>query len=330
MHPIRNTFIVTGAAGFIGSCLMYALQERYPETEIIAVDDFSPDTKRPNHAGKHISRYIHRDRFPIASGIDPANIKAVFHLGARTDTTEKNTTVFDRLNLQYSKAVWQWCANHDIPLIYASSAATYGDGRLGYSDSHEIVARLHPLNPYGKSKNDFDLWALGESFAPSTWYGLKFFNVYGPNEYHKGRMASVIFHAFNQIRNTGKMRLFKSHRKEFADGMQMRDFVYVKDVTDMCLFFYEKRPCSGLYNIGTGKARSFLDLVRAVFDALQMEENIDFIPIPEDIRDTYQYYTEAEMYKIRNAGYEMVHIRPLEAGIRDYVRNYLMHDFRIL
>ncbi len=330
MTTSKPIFVVTGAAGFIGSCLMDALLERYPDHDIIAVDDFSPDTKRPNHANKRIAKYIHREVFTAQANMDHGRIKAVFHLGARTDTTEKNTEIFDRLNLGYTKDVWRWCITHDIPLIYASSAATYGGGEHGYHDRHDIVPLLQPLNPYGRSKNDFDIWALRQENTPPHWYGLKFFNVYGPNEYHKGRMASVIFHAFNQIRSTGKMRLFQSHRSGIENGLQMRDFIYVKDVVDMCLFFYEKRPESGLYNIGTGKARSFLDLVRAVFSAMDRPENIDFIPIPEDIRDTYQYFTEADMSKLTEAGYEMAGIRPLEEGIHQYVQDYLLQDFKIL
>lgn len=320
MH--KEKILITGAAGFISSVLVAELMDRYPQYELIGVDDFSIEKKKPNFINRKDLQLIQRDQlFDVLDEMAPT-IKVIFHLGARTDTTEKDTKIFNRLNLWYSQKIWDFCSRYEIPLVYASSAATYGLGELGYDDSHDIIEDLKPLNPYGRSKNDFDIWALKQEKSPPHWYGLKFFNVYGPNEYHKDRMASVILHAYRQILKTGKMNLFMSHRDDIEHGHQSRDFVYVKDVVDMCLFFMEQSPESGLYNIGTGEARPFLDLVNAVFSALDMESNIGFIPTPEDIRDTYQYFTEANMSKIRGAGYD----RPftcLEDGVKDYVLNYL-------
>ena len=251
------------------------------------------------------------------------NIDFIIHLGARTDTTEFNKEIFDELNLNYSKKVWQKAVEYGIPLIYASSAATYGMGEHGYDDNHEIIEKLKPLNPYGESKNDFDKWAIKQSEQPVFWAGLKFFNVYGPNEYHKGRMASVIFHAFNQISKTGGMKLFASHNPKYKDGEQMRDFVYVKDVVSVIDYLMNNRPESGLYNLGSGKARTFLDLTKATFKAMDKPENISFIPTPEDIRDKYQYFTEANMTKLINSGYKKP-FHTLEKGVEDYVKNYLI------
>ena len=313
--------IITGAAGFIGSCLCaYLNQQGY--NDIILVDDFSHPEKAPNLLGKQFSQQIHRDDLFQFIDENQRFIQFVFHLGARTDTTEFNTEIFDRLNVNYSKDVWEKCVQYGLPLVYASSAATYGLGELGYNDSHEIVDDLKPLNPYGISKNDFDSWALKQDEAPYFWAGLKFFNVYGPNEYHKGRMASVIFHAFNQISKTGKMNLFRSHNPEYTDGGQMRDFVYVKDLVQVCEFLMHHRKDSGLYNLGTGKARTFKDLVSATFSAMRQEENIGFIDTPLDIRDKYQYFTEANMQKLRSIGYSKPFYE-LETGVADYVKNYL-------
>jgi ADP-L-glycero-D-manno-heptose 6-epimerase len=250
----------------------------------------------------------------------------VFHIGARTDTTEFNMAVFEELNIGYSKAIWTTCTLHQIPLVYASSAATYGDGALGYSDMDpELSFSLQPLNPYGVSKNDFDKWALSQTDTPPAWYGLKFFNVFGPNEYHKGRMASVVFHAFNQIREHGGMKLFRSHRPDFSDGGQLRDFVYVKDVVEVMGFLManEGQSGSGLYNLGTGKARTFRDLAEGVFNALKVAPKIDFIDTPLDIRDKYQYFTEARMEKLYNRGYTKPFFS-LEEAIDDYIQGYLI------
>jgi ADP-L-glycero-D-manno-heptose 6-epimerase len=316
--------VVTGAAGFIGSCLVSRLNKA-GYTDIVVVDDFSRKEKAKNLEGKMILAKVGRTDF-IKWLADFGNeVEFIFHIGARTDTTEFNTTIFDELNLNYSKDVWNACVEFNIPLVYASSAATYGLGEFGYKDDHELVSRLKPLNPYGDSKNDFDKWLLQQNVQPPFWAGLKFFNVYGPNENHKGRMASVIFHAFHQINKTGEMKLFRSHNPEFADGCQLRDFVYVKDVVDVCLFLMEKRPMSGIYNLGSGKARTFLDLTRNTFKSMNKEENISFIDTPADIRDKYQYFTEADMTKLKKAGFTQ-DFHTLEEGVKDYVSNYLIGE----
>jgi ADP-L-glycero-D-manno-heptose 6-epimerase len=313
--------IITGAAGFIGSVLGRELSDSGMDN-IIAVDDFSKKEKEKNFTGRKYADFIHREDLLNFLSSYKKDIAAVFHIGARTDTTEFNVEIFNKLNLNYTKELWIFCSQNNIPFIYASSAATYGDGQLGYKDDHEIVEKLKPLNPYGESKNDFDKWALKQTQAPPFWAGLKFFNVYGPNEYHKGRMASVIFHAFNQIGQTGRMKLFRSHNPDFEDGMQMRDFIYVKDIVSIISFLYEHRPENGLYNAGTGKARAFLHLVEAVFAALNKKPEIDFIDTPEDIRDKYQYFTQADMSKLLSKGYNKPFVS-LEAGVNDYVSNFL-------
>jgi len=312
---------VTGAAGFIGSCLVRKLQDEGYDA-IIVVDDFSRPEKTKNLESKTHLKYVNRDEFIKWLDLNANDVDFVFHIGARTDTTEFDVNIFNELNLNYTKAIWNCCSRHAIPLVYASSAATYGLGEFGYNDDHEIVESLKPLNPYGESKNDFDKWALKQEHHPPFWAGMKFFNVYGPNEYHKGRMASVIFHSFLQIKENGKVKLFRSHRPDFEDGMQLRDFVYVKDVVDVLCFMMEKLPSNGLYNLGTGKARAFLHLAQATFAALNTKENIEFIDTPIDIRDKYQYFTEANMNKLISAGYSKP-FTTLEEGVKDYVQNYL-------
>lgn len=314
--------VVTGAAGFIGSCLIEKLN-RHQFNYIIAVDDFSDENKSNNLKGKKIKEFVNRNVFFDWLDKNYEAVEFIFHIGARTDTTEFNVSIFDELNLNYSKKIWEACCQYQIPLVYASSAATYGAGELGYEDDENLIPQLKPLNPYGDSKQQFDIWALAQEKKPFFWAGLKFFNVYGPNEYHKGRMASVIFHAFHQIQNTGAMKLFKSHRPDFKDGEQSRDFVYVKDVVEVCYFLMHHRKDAGIYNLGSGQARTFLDLVRNTFQAMQVKENITFIDTPLDIRDKYQYFTEASMQKLKNIGYQK-HFHTLEAGIMDYVRNYLI------
>jgi ADP-L-glycero-D-manno-heptose 6-epimerase len=319
--------ILTGAAGFIGSCLLRKLNDEGILDPVI-VDDFSNPLKNRNLEGKKFAQQIHRNEFPAWLAQHAGQVSFLFHLGARTDTTEQDTAIFDRLNLDYSKNIWNTCAAHQIPLLYASSAATYGMGEHGYDDRHSLVPRLQPLNPYGLSKNDFDKWVLGLQAAPNRpqeppfWAGLKFFNVYGPNEYHKGRMASVIFQTVKQIRQTGGMKLFRSHRPGTADGHQQRDFIYVKDVVDVCWFFYQHPQHSGLYNVGTGQARTFLDLATNTFRALHLAPHISFVDTPADIRDTYQYFTEANMEKLRSVGYHKP-FYSLENGVEDYVQGYL-------
>jgi ADP-L-glycero-D-manno-heptose 6-epimerase len=313
--------VVTGAAGFIGSCLAAHLNAA-GESSLVLVDDFSRPDKEGNWKDKACVERVERsDFFQWLHDASP-RIRRVFHLGARTDTTEFDYGVHQRLNVEYSQRIWEYCAAHSIDLVYASSAATYGDGSHGYSDDHASIDSLLPLNPYGVSKNEFDKWALKQEKAPPRWYGLKFFNVYGPNEYHKGRMASVIFHSFNQIRERGYVELFRSHRPDFADGGQLRDFVYVKDVVAVCEWLSLERPASGIYNLGTGKARSFEDLARAVFSALGLQPDIRYIDMPGDIRDKYQYFTEAGMGKLRSAGYD-ASFHTLEEGVKEYVKGYL-------
>jgi len=313
--------VVTGAIGFIGSAFVsYLNQLGY--TDIIVVDDFYQWKKEKNLKGRRVHDWVHRDLFinyfeKLASQID-----VVFHLGARTDTVSDDVATFNALNLQYSKDIWRICTANSIPLVYASSAATYGDGQFGFSDDHALVNKLKPLNAYAVSKQDFDLWVLEQKQTPPQWYGLKFFNVYGPNEYHKGRMASVIFHAWHQIRESGSLKLFKSHRTDYKDGGQERDFIYVKDVLQMAWNIHKEKPESGLYNVGTGKARTFEDLGKATFKAMGLEPNIIYIDMPEDLREKYQYFTEADMNKWKSAGL-LLPATSLEEGVKDYVQHFL-------
>ncbi|MDD3132139.1 MAG: ADP-glyceromanno-heptose 6-epimerase [Bacteroidales bacterium] len=316
--------VITGAAGFIGSALTSKLNS-LGRHDLVLVDDFGKVEKLKNLDNKKFVEQVQRDVFFDWLDKNHGEVETFFHIGARTDTAEFDMSVFDRLNLSYSKKMWEACARYQIPLLYASSAATYGMGEHGYADSHDNVTQLKPLNPYGVSKNDFDKWVLSQKQVPPFWAGFKFFNVYGPNEYHKGRMASVIMHAYHQIEKTGKMKLFRSHHPDFSDGGQMRDFVYVKDVVNMLLFFAAHQRQPGLYNLGTGKARTFRDLTNATFAAMGRKPVIEFIDTPEDIRDKYQYYTQADMNKVRDYGYSRT-FTSLEAGVDDYVKNYLMQS----
>ncbi|MCA6077902.1 ADP-glyceromanno-heptose 6-epimerase [Fulvivirga sedimenti] len=313
--------VVTGAAGFIGSRLIKRLNDD-GFNYIIAVDKFGIPEKERNLDKLNILSFVERAEFMEWLDVNYEEVEFIFHIGAKTDTTLFDEELLRIMNTDYTKDIWTRCVKYQIPLVYASSAATYGLGEQGYEDDEAKIPMLKPLNPYGKSKQDFDVWALEQEEKPFFWAGLKFFNVYGPNEYHKGRMASVVWHAYNQIRKTGGMKLFRSHNPEYKDGEQQRDFIYVDDVVDVCIWLMHHRQQSGIYNLGTGKSRTFLDLTRAVFSAMNVPENISFIDTPEDIRDKYQYFTEADMKKLRSAGYD----RPfteLEEGITRYVQTYL-------
>lgn len=318
----RDVIVITGAAGFIGSFLAGYLNH-LGYTNLILVDDFSVEKKAANIADKKYLQLVHRESFFDWMRTETYGVKYIFHLGARTDTTEMDYAVHKKWNLDYSKSVWELCVQKGIALVYASSAATYGNGEHGYNDDHDIVTQLAPLNPYGVSKNEFDIWALQQTTQPPFWAGLKFFNVFGPNEYHKARMASVIFHAFNSIRDTGTVRLFRSHNPNYKDGEQIRDFIYVKDVVSICVWLMQNQPASGLYNTGTGKARTFNDLVKAIFAALNKPESIYYVDTPLDIRDKYQYFTEANMDKLKAAGYTN-DFYSLEEGVKEYVQQFLM------
>ena len=313
--------IVTGAAGFIGSCLVGKLN-REGYKDIVVVDDFSRKEKNKNLEGKIYSKEVHRDVFPAWLRENQRLVQFVFHIGARTDTTEFDKKIFDSLNLNYSKNIWNICVEYGIPFVYASSGATYGGGEFGYNDDHTLIEKLSPLNPYGESKNDFDKWVLKQERKPGFWAGLKFFNVYGPNEYHKNRMASVVFHAFNQVQEKGKVKLFRSHNPKYKDGEQLRDFIYVKDLLEVCIFLMHHRKDPGIYNLGTGKARTFLDLGRNVFKSMHLPENIEYIDTPVDIRDKYQYFTEAKIEKLLSIGYAKG-FHSLEEGVEEYVASYL-------
>ncbi len=317
-------YLITGAAGFIGSALVAHLNA-LGEDNLILVDDFInyPD-KAHNLAGKKFVMQVERDDLFIAWEQEQWPLSGVYHLGARTDTAEPSKALFDRLNLNYTKEVWKRCTELRIPLIYASSGATYGLGEHGYKDDDDLAKILEPLNEYGRSKNDFDRWVLTQTATPPQYYGLKFFNVYGPNENHKGRMASVIWHTFNQVQKTGAMKLFRSHNPDYADGHQRRDFIYVKDLVAVNHWLMTELPTpNGLYNLGTGQSRTFLDLATATFAAMGHQPEISFIDTPADIRDKYQYFTEADMSKLLEAGYNQP-FSGLEEGINDYVKNYLM------
>ncbi len=313
--------VISGAIGFIGSCLIRFLNNKGYH-DLILVDDFGR-----LHAGQNLNQCRYRQKIDRRVYLEwmlknAATIDMVLHMGARTDTSETNIDLFNRLNLHYSQSIARCCSRFQIPLIYASSAATYGLGNNGFDDTL-APKDLMPLNPYGASKNDFDHWLLQQKEQPPFWAGLKFFNVYGPNEYHKNRMASVILHCYRQIQSSGQMKLFRSHRAAIEDGAQSRDFIYIKDLLQVIDFLMHQKPQSGLYNVGTGTARSFNDLALQTFQSLQKPPSIQFIDTPIDIRASYQYFTEATMQKLRRVGYQKPFCS-LEAGIDDYVKHYLL------
>ena len=318
---MSSRFVVTGGAGFIGSIIVAALNERGDE-RILIVDELGQDEKWKNLVGLRYEDYIDKDDFRAMLQYDRlADVDAVFHMGACSSTTEKNAGFLADNNYRYTRELCEWCLQHEVRFIYASSAATYGDGALGYSDADEVTPTLRPLNMYGYSKQMFDLWALRRGLLDRI-AGLKYFNVYGPREDHKADMRSVINKAYEQILQTGEVKLFKSYRPEYGDGEQVRDFVFVRDAVDVTLFFHDHRDVSGLFNCGTGVARTWNDLVRAVFAALGREPKITYIDMPEALRAKYQYQTQADITKLREAGYDRA-VTKLEDGVREYVKNHL-------
>lgn len=317
--------LVTGAAGFIGSVLVKALNDQ-GHTNIILVDRLRDTSKWQNMKGLQFEEYVHADElFDAHNTRFFVGLKAIYHLGACSDTTEKNVDYLMKNNLEFSKKLFLFASQNQVPIVYASSAATYGDGERGYNDDVESMKALRPLNPYGYSKQLFDEWVLKQKRFPPAWYGMKFFNVYGPNEYHKGKMRSVVVQAHEQIMATGTVKLFKSYLPQYADGEQKRDFIYVKDVVNAMLALMKHGKDSGIYNMGTGKARTFKDLVKATFAAHGKESKIEFIEMPDHLKKQYQYFTEARMQKF-NSVLPDFKFHSLEEGIKDYVQTYLVKE----
>lgn len=323
--------IVTGGAGFIGSNLVASLEERFPKEKIVVCDRLRDGVKWRNIAKRDLYDIVHPDDLPDYLYEYSEDIQAIFHMGAISSTTETDADKILDNNFRLTTFLWDWCAENDTRLIYASSAATYGDGENGFDDfeDRQNLSGLLPLNAYGWSKHLFDRTvarAMDEGAnTPPQWAGLKFFNVYGPNEYHKGGQKSVVAHVYPQIIDDGMCKLFKSHHPDYEDGGQLRDFVWVEDVVDVMVWLYENEKVSGLFNVGTGQARSFKDLALAVYSALDEEPMINYVPTPENIRDKYQYYTQANMDKLRAAGFDK-EFTSLEDGVRVYVQNYLSKD----
>jgi ADP-L-glycero-D-manno-heptose 6-epimerase len=316
--------IVTGGAGFIGSAIIAALNKR-GITDILVVDEDGKESSK-NLENLSFADYAEKNDFLkiVSEKKISAGLESVFHIGACSDTTETDVEYLEKNNYQYSKTLAQWATDANVRFIYASSAATYGDGSKGFSDDEDKIEQLQPLNPYGHSKQLFDLWAK-ETGLLAKIVSLKYFNVFGPNEYHKGDMRSFILKAFEQIRDTSKVGLFKSENRDYANGEYMRDFLYIKDAVDMTLFFYDNPEIAGLFNIGAGKARTWNDLVKAVFAAMEKSVNIKYIEMPDSIRNQYQYFTQADITKLRKAGYKK-QITSLENAIKDYVQNYLQNN----
>ena len=314
--------IVTGGAGFIGSAFIWKLNQEGRD-DIAIVDQLGTDDKWKNLVNRRFIDYIHKDDFLEMIDTDrvPFKVDALIHMGACSSTTERDADYLWHNNYVYTKLLAEWALNHSIRFIYASSAATYGDGTQGFSDDHKLIKDLKPINMYGYSKQIFDLWVLRNSLEKKI-AGIKFFNVFGPNEYHKGDMSSIIFKAFHQITRTGKVQLFKSYKKDYRDGGQMRDFVYIKDCVNAMWWLLKNPKVNGIFNLGTGKARTWNDLIKAVFTAVKKKTNIEYIPMPEALRNQYQYFTEAQMSKLKKAGCP-VKFSTLEDSVRDYVVNYL-------
>jgi ADP-L-glycero-D-manno-heptose 6-epimerase len=323
--------VITGGAGMIGSIIAWHLNTQYAARDLVIADRLTHEDQWQNLVKRQYAQYLDKDQL-LAWLETREDVTAIIHMGAISATTERDFNKLVADNIHYSQALWTYCANQKIPFFYASSAATYGDGEQGYDDVS--IENLRPLNGYGYSKHFFDQWALQQVSnhlpAPSAWAGFKFFNVYGPNEYHKERMASVAFHSFNQFKATDTVKLFKSHRPDFEDGMQLRDFVYVKDAANVVVHFLQaalnNQSCpNGIYNIGTGQARAFKDLAVNVMTSLGATPHITYIDMPEDLQGRYQYFTQASMQKLRDAGYTQP-FHSLEDGVKDYVQNYLMQD----
>ncbi len=314
--------VVTGGAGFIGSAIVWELN-RHSEKEILIVDELGTDEKWKNLVGLQFEDFVNKHKFidNINKGAF-INVDAIIHLGANSSTTENDADLLFNNNYLYTKTLAEFCLKNNIRFIYASSAATYGDGSLGFNDDESKCNTLRPLNMYGYSKSLFDIWTVKHDVFKKI-VGLKYFNVYGPNEYHKGDMRSVVHKAFEQVRDTGKVKLFKSRNPKYKDGEQMRDFIYVKDAVNMTLHFLDNKNINGLFNIGSGKARTWNDLVTALFNAMEKPVNIEYIDLPDQLADKYQYFTEANLSKLRSTGYKK-EITSLENGINDYVKNYLL------
>lgn len=321
-----SLILLTGGAGFIGSCFLWKLNQM-GEKDILVVDQMDSDIKKKNLDNKNYADYFDKDAFikDIQKGKKPDKVKAIFHIGACSSTTETDADYLEKNNYEYSKTLAEWALKENIPFYYASSAATYGDGSLGYSDEDKHSIKLAPLNLYGRSKQLFDLWLITNDLSDKV-VGFKYFNVYGPNEYHKENMRSLVVKAYEQIKKDGKIRLFKSYKPEYKDGEQKRDFVYVKDAIDVMWWFYQNQKAKGIFNLGAGKAQTWNDLANAIFSALKMKPNIEYIEMPEEIKDKYQYFTEADLNKLEKTGIGHEFFS-LEDGVKDYVQNYLEKGF---
>ena len=321
--------ILTGGAGFIGSVLLKRLNEN-GITDILIVDELDSSEKWKNLLGKQFDDYCHKDDFLeyLEEEIDKDDIDAIIHLGACTSTTERDVDYLMQNNFQFSKSLAEWCFWAEKPFIYASSASTYGDGSNGFSDDNQKIMKYRPLNAYGFSKHIFDLWLIENNYDEECT-GFKFFNVFGPNEYHKGEMASLIYKAYHQVLESGELKLFKSYNPDYKDGESLRDFIYVNDCVDVLMWSLHNRNVKGIFNLGTGKARSWNDLASALFVAMGKNEKVKYVDMPENIRNAYQYFTEAEMGKLHKAGYSKP-FTELEDAVKDYVQGYLMQSQQFL